>query len=84
MKKNDQKLWLGMEEQEQWWLSPTADPAPSWKPEHPADEEQKGVQWNLHGKAQEIASRQQSLMDWLIPLYAAKVPAAMVDRPVAE
>jgi hypothetical protein len=33
------------------------DPAPSWKPQYPADEEQKAVQWALQGKAQEIASR---------------------------
>jgi hypothetical protein len=65
-------------------LSPAADPAPPWKPQHPADEEQKAVQWTLQDKAQEIASRQQSLMDWLIPLYASKVPAAMADRPAAE
>jgi hypothetical protein len=73
-----------LEEQDQWWLSLAADPAPSWKSQHPADEEQKTVQWTLQDKAQEIASRQQSLMDWLTPLYAAKVPTAVADKLAAE
>jgi hypothetical protein len=83
-REKDQKLWGSLEEQDQWWLSPADDLAPSWKPQHPTEEEQKAIQWNLQGKAQEIASRQQSLMDWLTPLYVAKVPVAMVARPIAE
>jgi hypothetical protein len=65
-------------------LSPTVDPVPSWKTEHPADEEQMGVQWTLYGKAEEIASRHQSLMDCLTPLYAAKVPAIDQESPTAR
>jgi hypothetical protein len=30
-------------QQQQGQLNPIVDPAPSWKPEHPTDEEQKGV-----------------------------------------
>jgi hypothetical protein len=38
-RKKDQELWRGLEEQDQWWLSPAVDPTLSWKPEHPANEE---------------------------------------------
>jgi hypothetical protein len=65
-------------------LSLATDPTPSWKPEHPIEEEQKAVQWTLLGKAQKIASKHQSLMDWLTPLYVAKVLAVVVARPAAE
>jgi hypothetical protein len=34
-------------------------------------------------KAEEIASRQQPLMDWLIPLYATKVSAVEQESPAA-
>jgi hypothetical protein len=87
-KEKDQELWGGLEDQDQWWLSPAADPAPSWKPKHPTEIESKAIQWTMQVKVEEIANRQQSLMDWLTPLYATKVPAveqespaAMADRP---
>jgi hypothetical protein len=84
-------LMIEFRQQQQGQLSPVVDPTPSWKPKHPANEEQKGVQWTMQVKAEEIASRQQTLMDWLTPLYATKVPTielespiAMADRPAAE
>jgi hypothetical protein len=64
-------------------LSSAVDLAPSWKPEHLVDEEQKGVQYTMQIKAEEIASRQQPLMDWLIPLYATKVSAVEQESPAA-
>jgi hypothetical protein len=65
-------------------LSPAADLAPSWKLEHPTNEEQKAVQWTLQSKAQEIASRHQSVMNWLTPIYSAKVPTVVAVRLAVE
>ena len=65
-------------------MSLAANLAPSWKLEHPIDEEQKVVQWILQGKAQGIASKYQFLMDWLTPLYTTKVLAVVADRPATE
>jgi hypothetical protein len=49
-------------QQQQEQLSPAADPAPSWKLEHPAKVEPKAIQWTMQVKAEEIAIRQQSMI----------------------
>jgi hypothetical protein len=51
-------LMVEFRQQQQGQLSLAVDPAPSWKPKHPTDEEQKEVQWTMQVKAKEIASRQ--------------------------